>query len=439
MEFLSINIACILVHISAIGVIWKKWRTQAILHPGLYFSGLWLVSTISQSLSSSFDLMPTPNESAIYELNVYAAFTSFIFILMSNIGKKGHTVKPTFYLVDNNIRFIKILITIALISTITTFVSSGASFDFNANRADIISDQSHMSRSYTLLDSILAVCNTTLPFVTIVVGYCLGVQLATDEKKMKTIWIVLPLAIAFISAMTQGGRIAVLTSIRNYIIGIGFALPLYTIPKSKIFKLLGYTSLCAFIFLSFISIIGESRADYTGYEYGFSRFGIFSGVVDYMTSHYWGFQLRRIDYANDINLYYGINTFYGFLDFRIPFSASLGLNGNIWDILGFNYDPYAIYKSGVEGCFTTSSQFMPLIADFGTKGAYIVIIFLVYITQMLFLSVINNPKRNAISLVFFYMFFSFWFGSNFNGGFMSLYTVLLAAFLFDFIRKVYSK
>lgn len=439
MDVFSINVTCIAVHISAIWLIWKNWRAQAILHPGLYFSGLWLISTISQWLASSFDLMPTPNESAIYELNIYAAYTSLIFILMSFIGKKKHTIQPTFYIVENDNRFLKALIMIAFISTALTFISSGSSFDFNANRAGIISEQSHMSRSYTLFDSILAICNTTLPFVTIVVGYYLGIQLATGEKKMNTIWLVLPLAIGFISAMTQGGRIAVLTAIRNYIIGIGFALPLYSIPKSKIFKLLGYTSLFAFIFLSFISIVGESRADYTGYEYGFSRFGVFAGVVDYMTSHYWGFQLRRIDYANDINLYYGINTFYGFLDFRIPFSASLGLNGNIWDILGFNYDPYAIYKSGVEGSFTTSSQFMPLIADFGTKGAYIAIIVLVYITQKIFLSVVNKPIRSAISLVLFYMFFCFWFGSNFNGGFTSLYTVLLAAILFDIIRKVYTK
>lgn len=437
MEYYFIDIICILIHIIAIYVLWMNWRGQSILHPGIYFSTLWLISTISQWLACKFDVMPLPNEPAIYELNKYAAYTSIIFMLFSFIGKNKHIKINTFRIVDNKCGFIKTLLIISLISTLISWISSGASVDFNENRADIISSQIHIGKSFTMVDSILAICNSTLPFVTIAIGFYLGMLMATGRSKIEKKWIILPLIIAFIDAMSQGGRVSVLNCIRNYVIGIGFSLPLYSIPKSKLIKLFLVVGLFLFVFLSFISIVGEARANFTGHEYVFSRFGIFSGVVDYMTSHYWGFQLRRIDYANDINLYYGINTFYGFLNFKIPFSASLGLNGNIWNIIGIDFDPLAVYKSGIEGSYTTSSQFMPLIADFGTQGTYYMIIILVFFTQKIFLSVIRIPKKTAISLILYYMFFCYWFGSNFNNGFMSLYTLFLAAILFESMRFLY--
>lgn len=430
-----INISCILIHIFTISILCKNWKWQSILHPGIYFSILWLISTISQWLACEFEVMPLPNEPAIYELNIYAAYTSLIFALFSFKGKRHHKIRNTFYIIDNGYRAIKILLIIALISTLISWISSGASFNFNENRADIISSQTHIGRSYTLFDSIMAICNTTLPFTTIAIGFCLGTLMAIGKSKVEKKWLALPIFIAFIDAMSQGGRVSVLNCIRNYVIGMGFSLPLFIISKWKFLKIILSFIIFSFIFLSFISIIGEARANYTGHEYSFSKFGIFAGVVDYMTSHYWGFQLRRIDYANDIDLYYGINTFYGFLDFRIPFSASLGFDGNIWDILGVNFDPLSIYKSGVEGSYTTSSQFMPLIADFGTKGTFIIIILLVFFTQKLFLITINKPQKTAISLVFYYMFFCYWFGSNFNGGFMSLYTLFLASILFELVKK----
>lgn len=439
MDYYFIDLICITIHIVAICVLWRNWRGQSILHPGIYFSALWLISTISQWLACKFDIMPLPNEPAIYELNKYAAYTSIIFMIFSFIGKKNHIRRDTFKIVEGKLGFIKVLLIISFASTILSWIYSGASFNFNENRADIIDSQTHIGKSFTIVDSLLAICNSTLPFVTIAVGFYLGMLMATGKSKIEKKWIILPIIIAFIDAMSQGGRISVLNCIRNYIIGIGFSLPLFSIPKSKIIKLTVSFIIFAFIFLSFISIIGASRADYTGHEYSFARFGVFSGVVDYMTSHYWGFQLRRIDYANDIDLYYGINTFYGFLNFRIPFSASLGFDGNIWNIIGIDFDPLAIYKSGVEGSYTTSSQFMPLIADFGTTGAYYVIILLVYFTQKIFLSVIQKNKKTAVSLILYYMFFCYWFGSNFNNGFMSLYTLFLAALLFELVRIMCQK
>lgn len=435
MNYNLINTVCITIHILTIIVIRKNWKMQAILHPGFYFSILWTISTISQWITTTVGIMPLPNEPAIYELNVYAAFTSLVFMLTSSIGKQNYTISDTFKLGTGTYDYLKVLIVLAFISTLLEWISSGASFSFSENRADVLYSQSHIGRRYTLLDSVLAICKTTMPFVTIVIGYILGIMLATDKALISKKWIALPIIIAFIDAMAQGGRISVLNSLKNYIIGVGFSIPLYKISNKRVFKLLFYSVTCVIAFFAFISFVGESRAEYTGAEYSFSQFGIFGGVVDYMTSHYWGYQLRRIDYANNIDLYYGINTFYGFLDFRIPFSASLGFNGNIWDMLGVEFDPLKIYKSGVEGSYTTSSQFMPLVADFGTKGAYVAIIVLVCLTQRLFLSIVRNRKKSALSLVFYYIFFCYWFGSNFNGGFMSLYTVFLAAVLFDVIRK----
>lgn len=435
MENDIISLVYVCIHIASITFFLKNWKARAILHPGFIFAILWLVSTISEWLALRYDIVSLPNELAIYELNMYAAFTSLVFVCFSFVGKSTEKKIDTFRIAGLNMTYINYLLWFALISTFFTWIINGASFDFSSNRSDIIDYQSHMSHNYTILDTLLALCNTAMPFVTIVIGYYLGIYLATGEAKVNKKWFYLPLIIAFVEAMTQGGRVSVLMSLRSYLLGIGFSLPLFSISKNRRRKIIAGSLAVLVLFLIFISVIGQSRATFTGNDYIYSRFGIFAGVVDYMTSHYWGYQLRRLDYADGINLYYGVNTFYGLLDFRIPFSSALGLPGNIWSIFGVDFDPLKIYKSGVEGCYTTSSQFMPLIADFGTRGCFIAIIFLVGITHKLFINLISVPKKSAFGIILFYMVYCYWFGSNFNNGFMSLYTVLISALVFELSKR----
>lgn len=434
-----ISLVYVVVHILTLRVIYMNLKGRAILYPGFYFAGLWLISTISEWLALKYDIASLPNELAIYELNMYAAYTSLVFMLYSFWGRKESNTMNTFQIAGPNLQYLILLMKIALFTTIIVWIIGGASFNFSENRADIVESQIHLYRTHTLFDSIMSICNTAMPFVTIVIGYYLGEYLAKKNARIDKRWFWVPLIIAIMTAMTQGGRISVLNALRSYVIGLGFSLPLFTIDKNRKLKIITIIGISAVLFLVFISVIGESRASYTGYEYNYSRFGIFAGVVDYMTSHYWGYQLRRLDYANDINLYYGINTFYGLLDFRLPFSSVIGINGNMWNMLGVDFDPLRIYKEGIEGSYTTSSQFMPLIADFGTKGCFIAVIFLVGLTHKLYLNVIRRPKVSAISLIFFYMAFCYWFGSNFNNGVTSLYTLIISALVYDIARKMSNK
>ena len=165
----------------------------------------------------------------------------------------------------------------------------------------------------------------------------------------------------------------------------------------------------------------------------------FSGIMDYMSANYLGYQLRRNDFSDGKDLKYGICTFYGLGNLYIPFSGLLGIDGNLWEWLGVKYKPQEVYMSGVEGYYTTSTIYSLLVRDFGVNGTYFAIIFLVLSTQLIFTHSLRHEHRTALSLIPIIIVLTYWSSSNFNSGMPGLQPLLIGALLFDLSQNNYSK
>ena len=252
----------------------------------------------------------------------------------------------------------------------------------------------------------------------------------------------LPFIIIFITALTIGGRNPIAICIKNYLLGIGIGLSASYMNRKLSIKLLRNVSFIVICFFLFATVISKGRTELynsSARQYDNKLVSNFYGVMEYMMSHYWGYQLRRYDVASGENLEYGICTFYGLGDINIPFSAILGIEGNLWTLLGVDYDPMDVYNSGVEGSQTTASIYSLLVRDFGVNGTFLAIPCLVIITHLLFIQLLKKQHRTALSMIPFLLLFKYWSSSNFNSGIESLYVYLIMSIIFDISQNNYNK
>jgi len=437
-----INIICVLVHLLTLIVIWKVWGFRSFIHPGFYFAFLWIVSVTSQWYLIKINYASLPHPEYIDELNIYAAYTSICFSIFSLW--KFHKTRKILLDVDivRDVNRYRVLTYIVLICVIIMFISLGASFSFAYNRMEQTEGLKHIGRNFSFLYSISSIMVSTLIFLTISAGIFLSRIITKQVSKTNNKWILLmPLFATFIYALAIGGRNPIIGTLKNYFLGIGIGIPIMISSKIKK-KILSIIFSSVILFALFSTFIQEGRANIKQQStktYDSKFVENFSGIMEYMSAHYWGYQLRRIDFATGEDLMYGVATFYDIGSISIPFSSQLGINGDLWTLFGVKYDPLGIYKSGSEGSYTTSTIYSLLIKDFGIVGTYIAIILLVAITQIVFLNLMNKPKKTAISLIFHILFFTYWASSNFNSGFMNIQGLIIGAVIFDLVLRNYDR
>ncbi|CDN30877.1 hypothetical protein BN938_0773 [Mucinivorans hirudinis] len=440
-----VSIITILSNIFALFVIWNIWRWKIFVHPGAYFSVLWAISVMSEWYLVETDLAMTPNPQFIDELNLYGAFASFCFAIFSLIGQKYSRHEIKIEIVSNK-KMLLALMWIAIVATIANFIYKGATLSFATNRGyGGISDVGdHIYREFTVLDSLLSIFTGGVFLYTIYMGYALAKKI-TDQKELpikRYLIIALPFVITFLSAVIIGGRNPIVSSIKLYVLGIGFGLPLVLAKKSRKRIILLITS-ALIAFSMFSSYVADERIEIamtSKQEYDSEILNKFAGIMDYMSAHYWGYQLRRTDYADGNNLLYGKATLYGLGDIRIPFSSMLGINSGLLDVFGIEYDNLDIYKDKAEGYYTTSTIFMPMVRDYGLYGTFLYILIVVIVTQYLFLNVIKKTKCTGLSLVPFYIVFTYWSSANFNVGLggATITPILLSVIVYDILQNNYS-
>lgn len=83
-----ITIICLLIHLITILTIIKVWKWKVLVHPGFYFAATWFISVISEWYMISIDQAILINMDFIDELNVYSAFTSICFLILTPIGSR---------------------------------------------------------------------------------------------------------------------------------------------------------------------------------------------------------------------------------------------------------------------------------------------------------------------------------------------------------------
>lgn len=436
-----ITLLCLLTHIITSILIFKIWKWKSLAHPGFYFSFLWIISTLSQWILMDFNIAQLPYPRFINELNLLAAFASFCFCVFSFYGSNYNSqdIKVNFIRNQRTI-FTYLLFLIALM--VFNFLRSGATLSFAKNRYALVGDLKHISQSFSLLDSIISIFNSPLVFFTIAIGVLISQSIRSSKKiSLKAILRFLyPLIITLIYSLIIGGRNPIIITIKNYFLGIGLMIPAILSIKTKI-RIITLSAISIIFFSLFSTFIAEQRAD-LGYQnkqdYNSLVLEKFSGLMEYMSAHYWGYQLRRTDFANGDNLTYGVATFYGLVNISLPFSSVLGVETNLLNLLGISYDPLDVYKSGFDGFYTTSTIFSLQVRDFGLEGAYIATFLLVFLTQYIFINLFRYKIKTAFHLIPIILVFTYWASSNFNSGFTSLQPLLIGAVFFEITQRIKS-
>lgn len=438
---ISVNILAIICHLATIIAIWLVWKWKSFVHPGFYFAVLWLFSVSSEWYLISKDYATIPFPEYIDEVNGFSAFTSLCFLVCSLWGAKYRRQEYKINIVGNSQSYLRLLY-VALFAIIIQFIVSGASLSFGANRLAITENLGHINKSYSAFDSLLAILTSPLIFFSISMGGFLAKKITNQPGRFSKYSIIsIPLVITMLNALMIGGRNPAIITLKNYFLGMGMGMPLY-LTKAVRNKVLTYVCAVFIAFSLFSTYVGQDRNELKNVavkEYDSDVVESLSGIMEYMSFHYWGYQLRRTDFARGDELTYGVATFYGLGNFSIPFSSSLGLNGNLWQMCGVYYDPLDVYKSGVNGSYTTSTIYSLLVRDFGVNGTYFALALLVIITHLIFLNVLKHPKRTALSLIPIILVFSYWASSNFNSGFMPLQQLIIAALIFDLVQHNYSQ
>jgi len=394
----------------------KVWKYRVLLSPAFYFGILWLFGVTGLLINNSADVIVDTYPEFIDELNILISFTGLCFIAFTKTGRKKITINKIDITKINTWTNYVILCVILFIVAIVIFFTEGNGFDFGKARNSM---HETVANRNVLVEYIRLVSAPLSIFAGSII--CLLFTAKNNIYKTKYLFLLLPFLSNMLFSLTEGGRVSMVFSLTQYLIGFGLTIP------TK-WSLLGSKKVIAILLAGFIAInlliswVGTVRSvsDHnTKHIVIKEELGVFSplyGITEYVSSSYIGYQFRRID-AVSPELGYGRYTFNGFINWTIPFFSQLGIkNGSIADIFGIYYHNQETYDRKRPYYYVTHSSYIPIIKDYGFRGAFLCIIFLTFITQRLFIKIqMRDNIFVNIQFFWFYLFFEYWVKSNFYG------------------------
>lgn len=372
----------------------KTWKWRCFISPGFYFGTLWILGVIGVTIFIELNIFPVFSKEYLNELNVYIGFTGLCFLLLTKKGRNQIQEGAITFNFMPSIKLFFYLSSFLLVVAIVTFISSGASFDMGASREkmhETVANQSVIVGYAQSLSTVLSIC----------AGYTFG-KFFLEEiylSKIKMIIFLFPMIAGLVFSIYLGGRVNLVYSIVEYLIGFSLALPLKP-NKSVNRKVMSYMIMGMIAVSLFISLVAAQRQEHYGGEsrqYNLVKSNypiatILYGPMEYMTSSYLGYQLRRKDFVDKNNLGYGAYTFNGFINWTLPFAGRVGLeNFSIANMFGIKHGGQDSYDFKRKYYYVTHSCYIPIVQDFGHWGAFPFIFFLVYISHSLFVIV---QKKN---------------------------------------------
>jgi len=402
--------------------IWKTYKYKALLHPGFFFCVLWIVGVTGFTiLTLSFKQSNLFFPKHVNELNSFILFTSLCFLLFSRMKSKVITQSESRWSVFDFQPLYKYFVIASLISAIAMFIIREATFDFSSSRDATVEFETALflgERSQTLLFTIYGIFLSSNIILGIFAGFLIGEKFR-NNKKVK-IWfflLLLPILTQLIMMLIVGGRIDFINILRALIFGIGISIS-NGISQRIFKKLIIYGLLSIFIFTIYSNYNYKSRVG--NYQNNLYKENVvlrqFSSVIEYFSSTYTGYQLRRDDFVTQ-KLEYGEKTFAGILFLRIPFSGTLGLKKtSVGEMVGL--EEYSMKKMFLDlqsqnalHFSSVSSIYLLFYDDFGYFGTFIFIFFLVWITQRVFINWFVTPNKSFFSIFFLFILFVLWSNS----------------------------
>jgi oligosaccharide repeat unit polymerase len=416
---ISITIITLIILIIGAFVQLKVWGARSLLSPGFYFSIIWSLGVFGLLVFKSLDLVLEPYPEYIDELNILVAYTSLCFTIFVKIGRKkikcDAIIKLNFLSSFNLFKGISFFY---LIIAVYVFITEGSGFDFGKARDSMhatIENRSIIIGYFRMLSLPLAI-------------YAGSKLVEILSKKgsssiIKYVILLLPFIADTLFSFTEGGRVAMVYTMLMYVIGGAISLPInfnYRRYKKIIINALAFVLLINVL----ISWVATTRADSDKNSAKVAlikdELGLFSflyGAIEYVQTSYLGYQYRRVDAVDTKELGYGVYTFNGFINWQLPFTSRFGIkNTSIAHIFNVYYHNQETYDFDRDFYYVTHSAYIPIIKDFGFKGAFIALMLMVYLSHSLFVRIQDRRKITfATTFFLYYLFLYYWASSNFYG------------------------
>jgi oligosaccharide repeat unit polymerase len=417
-EILAIVTTIILVFVAF--ELWRTYKIKVFLHPGLYFCVLWAFGVLSHLILSIIQ-----NQSNLYnvdcvdELNGYVLYTSVLFYVFRTLGRKKVLSKPSVWKIYPFYPLFKYIAIASLIAAVSMFFIRGATLDFSATRDATVELETALyygEVSQSILFTVLGVFISS----NIILGVFAGFMIAECFGKRKNItvnlWLlILPLFTQIVMMLTVGGRIDFINILRAYIFGVSISIA-NGINKAFMKKVVIVLSSAFMLFSVYSNFNYQQRTSESLAQDSNPVLNKFSSIMEYYSSVYTGYQLRRYDYVTN-ELEYGEKTFAGVLFFQIPLAGTIGLkNSSVGEFFGL--EEYSMKKMFLDlqsqnalHFSTVSSIFLLFYDDYGYWGTFIFLFILVWVTQLVYVFWFNSVHKSFFSIYIMFLFFVLWSNS----------------------------
>ncbi|MDR3668335.1 MAG: O-antigen ligase [Ignavibacteriaceae bacterium] len=443
----------------------KYYGVKYFLHPSFWFFLIWILSVISFIIYISVGLTYIIfDHYLIEELFVYVSFTALCFIIASSFSYKKLKNNSAKWIPKFSEEHFRIIATTILIVSLISFVV-GSGFDFNKNR-EIMVNQTRSAVFNKTAPTVLGIISSVLwglnlPML-ILSGYYIGnsyyLRFNKKLKRKFKKYYFYPFITSVISTIIMGARAGVVASLIFMIFGISLALSRYNDVSIKLLSKMAKYALIVFlafsIFATYINVIRErSNISNSNTVMRWSPYPIlkpFSGLLEYMTDHYPGYQLRRVDsMPKEPRL--GQVSLSGITMFSVPIASQLlGTPVSIQNVFDL-YAPNIIIRSSdlmrTNALWesTTATVYLLLYEDWGYWGTFIAIFIFVIITQLIYNNIFRKKKVTFLSILPLTLVYFLWSQTIFShvilGSWMTayIYPYLVADIISNYMKNSYRR
>lgn len=430
-----------------------KYGYKSFLHPAFWFMTVWFASFLSfiLYLNLGFNFIVIyPKD--ILELMIYVDFTAICVLLTGWFNSFKIKDKPMKFNFEIDEKLLRYLCIILFLVVLYNWYKSGSQIVNNrmAGVAETLQNQKMVSQIgvISLLFNVAKSANLVLlTYTSFKISQAIFNRTLTSVKY----YYYLPTISMILSTIVSGGRAGVIYALIYFSTGLFIAMACMVRDQIKLLKRVSGGIVVALVAFSLYStLINELRAGKEEYDPSYEKWKEYpallpiSGIVQYLTDHYPGYQLRKEDSVTP-ELEMGEKTFSFILFYNIPFISQL-FNSPIGIASYYNLKLPETVELGARGLDwenTTATIYLSIYDDFGYYGTFVAILIFCLITEYLFMKfVLANNDTYLLSMFPFAILLFLWtqsiFSHHTNGSWMGsiFYQYLILDILnYFFVRR----
>ncbi len=402
-----------------------KYGYKSFLHPAFWFMTVWFASFLSFILyiflGFTFIIF---NVSDVLELIMYVDFTTLCVLAVGWLNSYKVKSTPMKFQFLINEKLLKYLSIVIFLIVLYNWFKSGS--DIVTNRmdagAEMRQNQKMVSKIgvVTLLFNVAKSANLVLLTYT---SYHITKAILNNSLTKIKYYYFLPTISMILGTIVNGGRAGVIYALIYFSTGLFITLSSLVNNQKLLLKKMSGIILIALVAFSFYStLINQLRAEKEEYDPSYEKWKEYpalmpiSGIVQYLTDHYPGYQLRKEDSVTP-QLEMGEKTFSFILFYNIPFISQL-FNSPIGIASYYNLklpESVELGSRGLEWENTTATIYLSLYDDFGYYGTFFAIFIFCILTEYFFVRFVKAENNQYLLSMFpFAIFLYLWTQSIFS-------------------------